>query len=291
MGESKRKIYQRTSGIRKYNLIVSALVKDKKRKKQSYTISEIRQLASSIYPNFRQETFSSLKKTKGRILRAKPLEIEPVEKEAKPDYPERLTDPDQNYFFDAYKLLDAISRETSNQISFSSDIPGLEDFEIKGGDELLPNASSFYQSSFANIVNYFNKLVSQKTVDYTDIRIVITEPKKIKGKWKSKITIVDASGNGLNNKDFDPNLLVALKKYNKEEIYTAPPPKEKKPGKKETSEQAKIDLEEKKQLAEIQKQERIEIEKQKTIQIALNMVSQGKMTWEQFDELMSKLYK
>lgn len=290
MGENKRKRLQRTSGIRKYNLIVSSLVKDKKRKKESYTISEIRSLASSIYPNFKNESYSSLKKTKGRILRASPVEKILKEKEETPEIPERLLDFDQNYFFDAYKVLDAISRETSNKITFTSDISGLEDFQLKGGDDLEPSPSEFYQNTFGNIVNYFNKLVSLKSLDYTDIRIVCTPPKKVFGKWKSKILIVDDSGNKPGDENFNPELLVALNKYNPKEEYTKPPEVEKKPTKK-PSEESKTDAETKKFIAQQQKEEKIEIEKQKTIRVALNMVSENKMTWDQFDELMKKLYQ
>jgi len=287
MGESKKKKLQRTSGIRKYNLIVSSLVKEKKRKKEPYSISEIRKYASSIYPNFKTDTYSSLKKNKGRILRVEPIEKIEKTKDEIPEYPERLTDPDQNYFFDVSQMLNALSNETSNKISFTSDIPGLEDFKMKGGDELLPNSSVFYQGTFANIVNYFNKLVNSKAIDYTDVRIVITKPKKLFGKWQSKITIVDSSGNRIGSDEFDPNLSAQLNKYDKNEVYISPPrQKEKKP----SAPELKSDLEQKKQIAEIEKQERIEIEKQKTIQIALKMVSDGKMNWEQFDELMLRLY-
>jgi hypothetical protein len=290
MGENKRKRLQRTSGIRKYNLIVSSLVKDKKRKKESYSISDIRKLASSIYPNFKGETYSSLKKTKGRILKASPIEKIAKEADEIPEIPERLLDIDQNYFFDTYKLLDAISRETSNQIEFTTDISGLEDFSIKGGDDLEPTPSIFYQNTFGNIVNYFNKLVSNKQLDYTDIRIVCSKPKKINGKWKSKIQILDSDGNKPGSANFNPELLIALEKYNNKETYTKPPETKKKPTKKELSEQAQQEIDAQKFIAQQQKEERIEIEKQKTIQIALGLVEKGKMSWEQFDTLMKTLY-
>jgi len=56
----RKKGYKRVLGLRKWNKIVSALVKDYKKRKEDYNIKEVRKEASEIYKSFKSVPLSKL---------------------------------------------------------------------------------------------------------------------------------------------------------------------------------------------------------------------------------------
>jgi len=293
MGIVKNK--KRYSGLKKYNKLVSTLVKDKKKRKESYQISDIRALASSIYPNFKETPLKSLRKRD--ILSAKPQKLLPTQRnyiaEEEPElvFPDELTDLEERYYFDIYKMLGTIEAETSNNITFISKVEGSEDLEFQGGTQLNPSLDIFYQDNFSQFVKYIDILRNENKIDYSSIRVICTAPEKKKGKYISYIIVTNSDG----EEELDPDLKNLLdgfdpnKDYSvftkKEETKPTPPEESKKP-------KGKIDELE---LAKIQAQERIEMERLKLLdkyyQDALKGEKNGGISWERYDKMIADLYR
>ena len=89
MKKEKRNI----SGLKKWNKIVSILVKDYKKKGQSYDIKEVRKLASSVYKDFRGVTPSKLKIRDVKKSAEKEIQLEAI------DVPQYWFDNQQNFTY------------------------------------------------------------------------------------------------------------------------------------------------------------------------------------------------
>ena len=66
MTERKNVPKKRTLGLKKYNRLVSLLVKEKKKKKEEYDIKELRLQASELYKEVREVPFSRVTLSKAR---------------------------------------------------------------------------------------------------------------------------------------------------------------------------------------------------------------------------------
>lgn len=283
MGISKKKAKQ-YSGIRKYNKIVRILVKDKKKRGEKYDFRDVQRYASSLYPNFKETSYKSLKI--GLVLSAEPQNLLSTQrnalklKEIPPFYEKNLTNPDERYYFDVNNMLKDIEAKTSNEIFFTSFVLGSEGLVIQGGTQ---QPVGFYNKHFQNFITFLDKKRSEKKIDYTDIRILCTIPtRNLKTKvWESKIIITDSDDN-IGDK-IDPTILSVLAEFNPDEQYqfTRPTPTKKKPEAPTQTPVSQISSEDK---------AKIEIEKQKTLQQALEMVKANQMTWEQYDKLLDRLY-
>lgn len=89
MGKPKKNI----SGLKKWNKIVSILVKDYKKRGESYDIQQVRKLASSVYKDFRQVTPSKLKVSEVKKSAKREVELEAV------DVPSYWFDNQQNFTY------------------------------------------------------------------------------------------------------------------------------------------------------------------------------------------------
>jgi len=283
MGISKKKS-TRYAGIRKYNKIVRILVKDKKKRGEKYDFRDVQLYASSIYPNFKETPYKSLKI--GSVLTATPQELLPSQRNAPkiseipPFFPPSLINPEDRYYFEVDKLLKDIEAKTSNQIFFTSYVLGSAGLTFQGGTQ---QPVDFYKKHFQNFITFIDKKRSEKKIDYTDLRIVCTPPvKNPKSKvWESNIIITDSEDNF--GDKIDPTILSVLGEFNPEEKYqfTRPTPAKKKQEPPAPTPVSQISSEDK---------AKIEIEKQKTLQQALEMVKANQMSWEQYDKLLDRLY-
>ena len=283
MGISKKKS-TRYSGIRKYNKIVRILVKDKKKRGEKYDYRDVQLYASSIYPNFKETSYKSLKI--GSVLTATPQALLPSQRNAPkvseipPFFPPSLINPDDRYYFEVDKLLKDIEAKTSNQIFFTSFVLGSIGLTFQGGTQ---QPVDFYRKHFQNFITFLDKKRSEKKIDYTDIRIVCTKPTKNPRTkvWESNIIITDSDDNY--GAKIDPNIDSVLAEFNPDEQYqfTRPTPVKKKPEAPTQTPVSQISSEDK---------AKIEIEKQKTLQQALEMVKANQMTWDQYDKLLDRLY-
>ena len=88
-----KKFRKKISGLKKWNKIVSILVKDYKKKGETYDIKEVRKLASSVYKDFREVTPSKLKVTDVKKSAKRELTIEAV------DVPSYWFDNQQNFTY------------------------------------------------------------------------------------------------------------------------------------------------------------------------------------------------
>jgi hypothetical protein len=88
-----KKFRKNISGLKKWNKIVSILVKDYKKKGETYDIKEVRKLASSVYKDFREVTPSKLKVTDVKKSAKRELTIEAV------DVPSYWFDNQQNFTY------------------------------------------------------------------------------------------------------------------------------------------------------------------------------------------------
>lgn len=271
MGISKRQ--KRVQGLKKYNRILSVLIKDKKKKGEIYDLKELRQYASSIYPNFKQKGLRDIKK--GVVLSSRPKELLETQRGAErkketPVFPEDLTNPDKRFYFDLYDMLGDIQSKTSNKIIFESKLEGSEGLIIQGGTKIEPSIKIFYEQNFKNFIHYLDQLRNKGLIDYNDIKIVCTEPKRIpfSSNWKSFIVLAGADG-----EEVDPDLENLIDNYDPKTRYII----EKAPDKK------------KKQRPSVAAQIKDD-EKQKTLQLALEMVKRGEMSWDRYDQLLDRLY-
>jgi hypothetical protein len=285
MGISKKNL-KKYSGVRKYNKIIRILVKDKKKRGEKYVFKDIQKYASSIYPNFKETPYKSLKI--GSVLSAKAVELlstqrnAPKLKETPPFYPLSLISPDDRYYFDVATMIKDIEAKTSNEIFFISEVLGSEGLIFQGGTQLQVD---FYNKNFQNLVTFLDKKRSEKKIDYTDIRILCTPPKRnLKTKiWESKIILTDSDGNI--GETIEPSIKAVLDEFDPNEKYAFTKIEFVKPAKvtgKPSPAAEQISLQESK--------ERIDVEKQKTLQMALEMVKNKQMTWDQYDKLLSRLY-
>jgi hypothetical protein len=179
MGITK-KTAKKYAGIRKYNKIIRIIVKDKKKRGEKYVFRDVQKYASSIYPNFRETPYKSLKIRD--VLFAKPPEIL-YQEETPPYFPLSLISPDDRYYFDVASMIKDIEAKTSNEIFFISEVLGSEGLIFQGGTQLPVD---FYNKNFQNIVTFLDKKRSEKKIDYTDIRILCTPPKR---NLKTKILV------------------------------------------------------------------------------------------------------
>lgn len=104
MEEKKKKITipkKRTLGLKKYNRLVSLLVKEKKKKKEDYDIKELRLQASDLYKSVREVPFSRVtlsKARKGGKKEGKEIEKEDIEITAV-DVPSYWFDNQENFTY------------------------------------------------------------------------------------------------------------------------------------------------------------------------------------------------
>ena len=195
MGGIRRKSnYQ---GLRKYNRIVSFLVQDLKKKKTPYNISEIRKLASSIYPNFKNSQYSKITK-RSVVVGIKPKKSDPQPK--KPTFPAELTNPSERYYWATFDMLLLIQNATlkADNLFFTSSIDGQENLEIQGGVPIEPDVQEFYKQNFKNFINFLDKKRKEDKIDLgsgSELRIIATEPVFINKRWNSEIVLVDQDGN------------------------------------------------------------------------------------------------
>lgn len=299
MGVIKKK--QRYQGLRKYNRIVSFLVKDRKKRKIPYDIAEIRQLASSIYPNFRETQFSKI--SKRAVASGKPLKkaFLPQKEEKPPTFPSELSDPDERYYWGLFDLLLLIQNATlqEDNLFFNSAISGQEDLLIQGGVKLEPSPEEFYKQNFKNFVNFLDKQRKAEKVDLgsgSELRIIATQPVKNKNQWISTITIVNQDG----NKEISDDLKSILEEYNPAEKYEGSA--KVKPSKEKQLTPVKLTASEQLELEKIRANERFAIEKIKSEErIKLERISKmdkyyqdaiaGKITWERYDKLVEDLFR
>ena len=288
MGSVKKN--KRYAGLKKYNKLVSTLVKDRKKRGESYQISDIRALASSIYPNFKETPLKSLRKRD--ILSATPRKLLPTQRkfvkevEEEVIFPEQLSNLEDRYYFDLYDMLGVIETQTSNNINFVSKVIGSENLEFQGGTQLPPSLDIFYQSNFSQFVKYVDVLRAKKQIDYDSIRVICTNPKKEKGKYVSYIIITNSEGENLDEDtqglfdNFDPNV-----------DYSILVPKKEVKGKQPTQEapsvQPNIEIEK----AKIKAQQEVEMARLKQIDRYYQDALSGKITWERYDKMIEDLYR
>jgi len=309
MGNIKKSQYQ---GLRKYNRIVSYLVKDKKKRGVDYDLAEIRKLASSIYPNFKNTNYSRIGKR--AVVKAEPFTKSIIlkPKETLPTFPSELSDPDERYYWGISEMLTNIQNATlkEDNLFFTSDISGLEDLYFQGGVKIEPSVSAFYGATFKNLVNYLDKERKAGTVDLgsgSQLRVLCTPPQKQGDKWISKIVITDSEG----NTNLPDEIKDVVSQYNPEIEYkgfatTKEPSKKEQPSQKlSTSDQVeieKIKAQERYAIEKLKSDERLAIEQEKTTrdrnakierlyELALKGEKNGGISWDRYDKLVEDLFR
>ena len=297
MGVIKKK--QRYQGLRKYNRIVSYLVQDRKKRKIPYNIAEIRQLASSVYPNFRETQFSKI--SKRAVVSGKPIKKEFLKKPLKfPTFPSELSDPDERYYWGLFDMLNLIQNATlkDDNLFFVSTITGQENMLVQGGVKLEPSPEEFYQQNFKNFVNFLDKQRKEDKIDLgsgSELRIIATKPVKNKDKWISTITIVNSEG----SPDVSLELSNILATFNPEEKYQG---SAKAPAKPKEAPVTKLSASEQIELEKVRANERFAIEKLKSEErVRLERISKmdkyyqdalaGKITWDRYDKMVEDLFR
>jgi len=231
MGSIKKQ-QKRVSGLKKYNRIVSTLVKDYKKRGKTYDLKEVRQLASSLYPNFRETPLGGIRKKD--ILSSTPKSLlssqrgykKPSKEEPAYTLPPEFTDPNERYYYDLADLIGSMEAEIPNDVFFISELAGSEGVVIQGGTKLEPDADTFYVQNFQNLVAYLDKQRSSgqfKDESGGDFRIVCTPAKfdKKEKRWISRIIMVDAEGNELGSDGFDPDASIVMDGFNPNEKYAS----------------------------------------------------------------------
>lgn len=305
MGNIKKSQYQ---GLRKYNRIVSYLVKDKKKRGEKYDLAEIRKLASSIYPNFKFINYSRIGKR--AVVKAEPFKksilLKPSKKQ--PVFPSELSDPDERYYWGIVDLLTTIQNETlkDDNLWFTSNISGLENLEFQGGVKLEPSAEQFYQKTFKNLVTYLDRQRKSGQIDLgsgSQLRILATPPAEKNGRWESEIVFTNDEGKA----ELTEELKQLLSEYNPEIKYEAftqtkkPTPTKPTTEKLSASERIeieKIQAQERYAIEKLKSEERISIEKEKTAQLRTEKMAElwklalkGDITWERYDKLVEDLFR
>ena len=304
---STRKNRNRYQGLRKYNRIVSFLVKDRKKKNIPYDLTEIRQLASSIYPNFKDTQYSKINKKSVVFGKPSSKKIISVPSGKKPTFPSELSDPSERYYWGLFDLILLIQNATlkEDNLFFESEIAGQEDLSIQGGVPIEPNPEEFYRKYFKNFVNFLDIKRKEGEIDLgsgSALRIVATEPKKFKDKWVSLIQVTDADGNS----DLPDEVEAVLLQYNPSEIYQGgSAPKEGKKSqtsqKMSASEQIeieKIKAQERYAIEKLKSEERIATETEKTkrdrnakIEKLYEKALNGEISWDRYDKLVDDLFR
>lgn len=304
---STRKNRNRYQGLRKYNRIVSFLVKDRKKKNIPYNLTEIRQLASSIYPNFKATQYSKINKKS--VVFGKPFtkKIISIPSEKKPTFPSELSDPAERYYWGLFDMLLLIQNATLKQdnLFFQSEIAGQEDLEIQGGVPIEPTPEEFYRKYFKNFVNFLDLKKKEDLIDLgsgSDLRIIATEPTKIKDRWISTIILTDSEGNSNLPEQVDE----IISQYDSNEIYQGgSKPKEEKKSKgvqnisgSEQIEIEKIKAQERYAIEKLKSEERIATETEKTkrdrnakIEKLYEKALKGEISWDRYDKLVDDLFR
>jgi len=298
-----KKIKRRYQHLRKYSRIVSYLVKDSKKKKIAYTLADIRQQASSIYPNFKYSPYSKI--TKRAVSFALLIQGGAKIKRTPPTFPTELSDPNERYYFGVYDLLILIQNETlkDDNLFFNSDIAGQEQLLIQGGAKLEPDAQDFYRQNFKNLINFLDKQRKENKFDYQDLRIIATPPVWEKDKWISTITFVDSEG----KTPLSDDLIAFLSEYNPKEQYIAPPPPKEPlkskitPSKLSPSDQLEMErirATENINIERIKSDERIKLAQTELELFRLKKMEEyyqdalaGKIDWDRHDKLVDMLFK
>lgn len=283
---SFKKNRQRVSGLRKYNKIVSTLVKDYKKRGQSYDIKDVRRTASSIYPNFKETPFKSLKKR--QILTATPKGLLKTQrgyvKEVAPYLDDSLTTPSpDNYYFGLGTFPFDFKTLASNEIYFKSTISDPDLPLLQGG---VDQPVDLYPRYFAPFVNFIDRSRKEGKIDYVDLHVICTEPEKDPktNKWISTIIVTNPDGDEL-----DPDLQGIIDEFDPTATYEElpkPPPAEKKEKKAKPEDEITLQIE--KERAKTA-QAIAEEEKAKTIRLALEMLQKGQISHNTFDEIIGKL--
>lgn len=296
-----KKNQKRYQGLRKYNRIVSYLVNDRKKRKIPYEIAEIRQLASSIYPNFKETQFSKIGKR--AVISAEPFKksILLKKEEKLPTFPSELSDPDERYYWGLFDMLSLIQNATlkEDNLFFQSEISGQEDMLIQGGVKLEPNPEEFYKQNFKNFVNFLDKQRKEDKIDLgsgSELRIIATKPVKVKDQWISTIKIVNSEGNS----DITDELKDILDEYQPAQKYEGSARvkqakiKEPSPVKLSASEQIemeKIKATERVALEKIKSDEKVRLERVAKMDKYYQDALAGKITWERYDKLVDDLFR
>jgi hypothetical protein len=304
---STRKNRNRYQGLRKYNRIVSFLVKDRKKKNIPYNLTEIRQLASSIYPNFKATQYSKINKKSVVFGKPSTKKIISIPSEKKPTFPSELSDPSERYYWGLFDMLLLIQNATlkEDNLFFESEIAGQEDLEIQGGVPIEPSPQEFYKKYFKNFVNFLDLKKKEDLIDLgsgSDLRIIATEPTKFKDKWVSLIQITDANGSS----DLPDEIEAVLLQYNPSEIYQggSKPTAEKKSKEvqnisgSEQIEIEKIKAQERYAIEKLKSEERIATETEKTkrdrnakIAKLYEKALKGDIDWDRYDKLVDDLFR
>lgn len=304
---STRKNRNRYQGLRKYNRIVSFLVKDRKKKNIPYNLTEIRQLASSIYPNFKATQYSKINKKSVVFGKPSTKKIISVPSEKKPTFPSELSDPAERYYWGLFDMLLLIQNATlkEDNLFFQSEIAGQEDLEIQGGVPIEPTPEEFYRKYFKNFVNFLDLKKKEDLIDLgsgSDLRIIATEPTKIKDRWISTIILTDSEGNSNLPEQVDE----IISQYDSNEIYQGgSAPKETKKSqisqKLSASEQIeieKIKAQERYAIEKLKSEERIATETEKTkrdrnakIEKLYEKALKGEISWDRYDKLVDDLFR
>lgn len=283
---SIKKNRKRVSGLRKYNKIVSTLVKDYKKRGQSYDIKDVRRTASSIYPNFKETPFKSLKK--GQILSAKPKGLLKTQrgyvKELPPYIDDSLTTPSpDNYYFGLGTFPFDFKTLASNEVFFKSTISDPDLPLLQGG---VDQPVDLYPKYFAPFVNFIDRSRKEGKIDYPDLHVICTEPEKDPetNKWISTIIVTNPDG-----EELDPDLQQLIDEFDPQQKYEPTPQvpsKEKKPKKAQPEDEITLQIEkERAKTAQAQAEE----EKAKTIRLALEMLQKGQISHSTFDEIIGKI--
>ena len=288
MGKIKRK-QEQLSGLKKYNLIVSTLVKDKKKSGEIYDLKDVRKQASSIYPNFKDKPLRSIRKRD--IRTATPVGLLPRQRGYKkqvqvPYLDESLTDPsNETYYFNLGAFPGKIETLSSSEIFFDSSISNPELPMIQGGTQQSPDQ---YRKYFSNFVNYIDKQRALKKIDYNDLRVICTPPVRNPktGVWTSRIIVTDPFG-----EELEPDLKEIIDNF---DPLTPISPEPIKPTGK--GQLPKGSTKEELEVIERIKATELNIEKSKEEQIkaqviadALKMLQEGKISHETFDKILSKI--
>lgn len=306
MGNIKKNS-RRYQGIKKYNRIVSYLVKDRKKKKQEYTLSEIRKLASSIYPNFKQTQYSKIGKK--AVVSAEPFTKSIILKptETLPTFPSELSDPDERYYWGIVDMLTQIQNSIlkDDNVFFNSDLAGQENLYIQGGVKIEPDINAFYGTNFKNFVNFLDKQRKEDKIDLgsgSELRVLCLKPIKDNGKWISTIVLTDSEG----NPELSEEVKEVLSEYDPNEKYQGTTKPKETPQQKATTklsasdqiELEKIRANENFNIERIKSEERVKIAQTEVELFRLKKIDEyykdaisGKITWERYDKLVETLYR
>ena len=303
----KQKKYERHLGVNKYNKILSVLVADKKKRGEKYVFRDLQKQASSLYPNFKDQPYKAITKTKIRTSQPQPLtpgqrrysisvQVAPTKL-----LPEELTTPNHYWYLREYDTY-IISLPKDPQIRFISKISPSTSKPFNSGDNIT------YEEYFSSFVNYCNKLKAldededaynnewfvvcstpEKQKDGSYISYIISGTPDVDGKF-----IETDYGFDPDNPELEPGEWESreLKKPTKEK----PEPTPEKPVSDKDIRQKELEIREtelrlkEKELENERLKETRRIEVAQAYNKALDMLSKGDISHDDFDRIIGGLY-